>query len=263
MTRAVDSLGTPDPAKLAAAGMVGSLRYLRNLGRAEVDALHAAGLWVGLIDEYAADDIHVAWNGARNAQRSSTQAEALGAPEGTCIFLTADTNSNPAEAESFWLTASPVLKGAGFRRGFYGGEDSIDHCLDLDLIDVGWGVGASSWSHGHRSSRIALRQLVAQATYGVACDLNDVFLTGWGEWTPIGVAPDPVPTPTKKADMDIVKFADKANLWLHGFDRDGEFFWPIPSPDALDGSTLGSLPTRLLGAGDDALDAHFHAATGL
>lgn len=61
--------------------------------------------------------------------------------------------------------------------------------------------------------------------------------------------------------FEIVKFPDKANLWGHGYDRDGEFFWPIPSPDDIDPSL--NLPTRFLGAGNDNLDARFHRITGI
>ena len=71
----------------------------------------------------------------------------------------------------------------------------------------------------------------------------------------------PTPTRRKNGMFEIVKFPDKANLWGHGYDRQGEFFWPIPSPGDID-PALG-LPTRLLASGNDDLDKRFHRITGL
>ena len=74
-------------------------------------------------------------------------------------------------------------------------------------------------------------------------------------------APEPTAPPEEEPMYEIVKFADKANLWLHGYDRQGEFFWPIPSPDDVDRHLVQK--ARTLAAGDDDLDARFHRITGL
>ena len=75
-----------------------------------------------------------------------------------------------------------------------------------------------------------------------------------------GPTPPPPTPPTQESDMFIVKFPDQDMLWLYGVDRDGEFFWQIPSPEQI---PPVDLETRLLASGDDDLDARFHRVTGL
>ena len=61
--------------------------------------------------------------------------------------------------------------------------------------------------------------------------------------------------------MECVKFPDKPTIWLHGYDRDGEFFHDLTADNDL--HLTATLPLRMLAAGDDDLDARFHRCTGL
>jgi len=76
-------------------------------------------------------------------------------------------------------------------------------------------------------------------------------------------APAPAtPAPTQGAcKVEMVKTPDKADIWLHGYDRDGEYFTHVAGPDDIDPG-LG-MRTRLLAAGDDGLDARFRRITGI
>jgi len=186
---AVDSDGYPNStAAVMPADVVTVLGYTRNLTRQQVDYHHGNGRGVGLIFEYAPNDPlrGSAW-GDQDAHHFVQQANALGAPAGVAGWFTADVDvprSAWPAVLAYCQTAGPIVHAAGYRLGLYAGEDVADYLLDVGAIDLAWGVAASSWSHGHRSGRVVLRQLLAQPRYGVVCDLNDVLADDHGQWSP-------------------------------------------------------------------------------
>lgn len=203
MSRAViaqglDALGHPPGLAIHTAGYAGIGHYLRNTPKPIVDELHANGVDVWLIDEHtAAESLTGPTQWAGRAHAAVADLQSIGAPAGVAPYATADTNIRPDQfhiVEAGWQAYGPILQAAGYRRGYYAGEDLIDHLLDLGLIDFGWGVGAISWNHGHWSDRVALRQLPQQTTVGgTTCDLNRIFVSDYGQWSAI---PIPIPTPT-------------------------------------------------------------------
>lgn len=93
------------------------------------------------------------------------------------------------------------------------------------------------------------------------CD-TDAARTDWFA-SVLGHIPGPPPSNLPGGAMEIFKFPDKDDLFLYGIDRDGEWCVHIPSPDSYDPALIASLPVRMLGVGDDDLDARFHRLTGL
>ncbi len=233
----VDSDGIPNSSPgVMPASVVMVARYLRNLRRGEVDQHHANGRNVLLIHEYAPNDPlrGSAW-GDQDAHTAIAQARALGAPAGCAMALTCDTDAPPSvwpAVEAYWRAALPIIHAAGYLAAFYAGEDLLDHLLALGLIDLAWGVGATSWDHQHRSSRVAWRQLPPpQVKFGVTCDLNEVY-TLTGLWPPTGapsappapaapiVQPAPVP---QEWTMHAVKKNDADPIYTVGTDGFGVY----------------------------------------
>lgn len=229
-----DSDGTPN-AGLMPASTLDVARYLRNVTRAEIDAHHRAGRSVRLIDEYAPNDPQSgAGAGAHDAERAVRQARAVGAPAGCALTLTDDTDAHLSNAwqpvYDYLAAAAPIIHGAGFLLEFYAGEDLLDACLDRHLIDLAWGVGATSWDHGYRSSRLARRQLPRQASYGCTVDINELYSRA-GCWMPDGssfpmhgstdgTTNSPSTTPTERPEEDD----DMITMVYANTDTPGEFW---------------------------------------
>jgi hypothetical protein len=239
--QAVDSM-TPhtdrSAAALAAAGIRCALRYHYNISRPEVDRLHRAGIGVCIIGEF---DYHAGGRqvsplleqpdaGAAHGQRVVDVARSLGAPGGAVLILTADVMVYPSQFDTvarYLRGAGPVIRGAGYRVGLYGGSLLIDWAHEHGLVDWTWEAAARSWSSptgrsaDYRPSQsAALRQLVAQPTIGgVTCDLNDY--TGRpspGEWLPDGGVSAGAQTPRQEDDdmpEPVYRFADPS-LHPHG-----------------------------------------------
>jgi hypothetical protein len=232
--QAVDSMTAHtdrSAAALAAQGVRCALRYHYNLTRAEVDRLHRAGVGVCIIGEF---DYHVNGRqvsppletpqfGGDHANRVVEVARHLGAPAGAVLILTADIMVRPDQFDTvarYWRLAAPIIRGAGYLVGAYGGSLLIDHLHALGLADWTWEAAARSWSSPtgrpsdyRPSTTAALRQLVAQSTIGgVTVDLNDY--TGRpspGEWQPGGtVTTGPNIAHQEDDDMPepVYRFAD-------------------------------------------------------
>lgn len=206
---------TPYAAKIAAAGFTYVGRYLKNLTRAEVDALHAAGLGVWLIFESTATrslgghDV-----GFADGQKAAQQALALGAPDDVCIFTTCDTDPQGAQV------AAVVEYGEGFElsagvSGFYACGAVL-----AQSKRVPWLAGASGWNGSHAydatgawalkqgpdlGGRAASWAGVQWPALGFDYDPNLIARPDFGAWMPPaqGAQPSPlqigVPSPAKTA----------------------------------------------------------------
>jgi len=269
------------PAK--AAGYDVLFRYLYNITPAEVADVRANGLSFSLIAEFDTLTWHpVAQSpaaGEGHGQAAARQARALGAPAGTIIWATADTYVGTAGYGNVAGYLDGFRRGLGeFRPGLYGGARLIRTMLDQGHADAGWLAGAFSWDDRfpREKAGACAAQLPTQPKVGgVVCDLNEIYAPLNGFWFPvIGAAQQPVPPPAAPAQpttqeapdmpaMEIVHFPDPNDeqLWIHGYDRDGEFFHDL-TPDA-DPHLIRDLPSRVLATGDDDLDARFHRITGL
>lgn len=269
MTTAVDSFGAHTEASataLAAAGVVTALRYHYNISRPEVDLLHRHGIAVGIIAEFDTRTWHPPKDspetGPDHGRKAVAVAQALGAPAGTVLWFTQDTDLQPGEygrALSYWDGGDDIVRAAGFRVGAYAETGLMELLLDKGKADLGWEVGAYSWSNYRHSSRASLRQLVQQPAFGgVTVDLNDVLAADHGQWRPDGTAAGPGPTtipPIQEnpTGMEIVHFPNNPALFAHGCDRDGDWFRYLGGE--YDPEFHGKWPSRMLGAGHDTLDA--------
>lgn len=280
MSQAVDSFGKHTPtsaAALAARGIVGALRYHYNLGRAEIDVLHAANIAVGLIAEFDTATWHppVASpeTGPAHGTKAVQVAQALGFPAGAAVWLTIDTAPNGAHQRirTYFDGAAPIIRAAGYRVGAYGGDRIIDELVDQGRADLAWIAGARSWAEGATSRHACLRQLVAQPSIGgVTVDLNDVLRPDCGWWMPHGTVPT-MTTPEANVMLPIYEFPPEqpgagGAQWLVFFDPtapNGTRRWHIPNPDALTqlrAAGICSDEVRKVAQGIDANDRIFEAA---
>lgn len=164
--------------------------------------------------------------------------------------------------------------GAGINIWVVGNNGDIWKCFHLSKITVVPGntvdagdpiaqtgnTGASTGPHAHIEFWPGGRQPVDPLPL-----LTEAETAGNFPGTAPAPAPDPEPAPPAPKDdemiLELVKFPDKPDLWMHGYDRDGEFFWHVPGPGDVDPSL--KLKTRFLSTGDDDLDARFARITGI
>lgn len=189
---AVDySWSRPDPACLRSAGYGGAFRYLsydasKNLTRGEVDALHAAGLWVGLNWEGRGNwsEFASGYAGGIAAGRvAAGLANQMAAPARVPIFASYDTQASGSQ----WPTIADWLRGftaaTGRPTGFYGQGNLADWLVDRGVVAWIWQTNASGW--GGISSRAVIRQRLWTTVCGASVDPNIVIgnPTDWA-WMP-------------------------------------------------------------------------------
>lgn len=148
------SFARPSPTVLAANGVRFVSRYLsavrlnpKNVTRAEVDALHEAGIGVLLNFEQATGDVlGGAPMGEHNAALAVEQAVDLGYPPGLPIIYSFDTGPQQrATAEAYYRAAEAVTAAAGWTTGLYAGIDAIAWA-DADGWATGFRWQATAWS---------------------------------------------------------------------------------------------------------------------
>lgn len=192
------SFAHPDPAKIAAAGYVGVVRYLspdpaKNLTPAELLALHAVGLGVALVWEAGAVDMLGAGPaGASEGAAAGAQARALGWPAGRPIFFAADFAASGGQLGDVaaYLRAAVAC---GYPVGVYGSAATVDTMMAEGVC--GWGWQTSAWSGQAVSARAQLyqRQTPVLTITGAAAgswDEDVALRPDWGGWTP-GLADTP------------------------------------------------------------------------
>lgn len=207
---------------LELAGIRLALRYHYNLSDAEREILHRHAVAVGMIGEYDSLTWHPILAGAAAGDRHGldivSKAIARGFPRGSVLWGASDTGVPPssyAVAALYAAAYAARVRAAGYRVGWYGGEGLVDYLFVIGLADVGgWGTGATSWNYGHRSDRLALRQLLGYSTFGgVQTDTND-RLGDEGAWLPPGDNPPPAPPPDPTEELsvtDVQVILDKIN----------------------------------------------------
>lgn len=175
----------PDPADLVAAGHIGVMRYLcprssspsqdyKRLQPAELDALHQAGLAVGVVWEIGTtDDAGGYQQGVAYGTEARSQARALGFPDSTPIYWAVDRRLRD-------LTG-PLDYGRGFTAAAgvarpYGEGRLIDAAVAEGFADCGW--MPETWG---TSDHLALIQLVGTPKVP-GTDDNTVARSDWGGW---------------------------------------------------------------------------------
>ena len=291
--QAVDySWSHPSPTAIKAAKYVGALRYLsyesgKNISLAEAQALHNAGLGVGLVWETTANMmLRGAAGGADDSREANRQADALGFPADRPIYYAVDFQPSGAQYAALDAYMSAVTGRTG---GVYGCYDVAEHFGQRQFKYIwqcaawsGNGSGSGGSIQGRRVSKYACLFQEVGYTLNNSSDVNDILKDDWGQW-PFQGAPTPTPTPEVPDMKAIYKFENSPELWelAHGYIHTAEkeddngtphpvtidkavyYFIQIPDPDTLtqlraDGELENRV--RLLSKGDDALDAFWHNA---
>ena len=189
----------PDPGAIKRAGYSGVLRYLspdktKNATIAEVESLHRAGLWVGLVWEGAPSRAaHGELAGRADCRTAEKQASRLGYPEACPIFYAVDFDGTPLEVR-------PYFTGVTHRHthpvGVYGSLRVVESLVKNGVVGYGWqtvawsGGGLSPHAHLYQRARPTHPVTGAQGAYD-----EDVVMHPFPVWSP-AVKPHPTTTPT-------------------------------------------------------------------
>jgi len=222
--------------RIKAAGLDFVMTYLKYTKAEHITALHNAGLAVGLIFEAGTQNaLQGAPQGTADRNRAGMQADAIGAPVGTPIFFTVDTDV--ANAASVKPYADAFGSSAGYADG------NVLAGLNLRYP---WLAGAMGWS-GSRDYFTNGLWAICQGTpmrgghqlgmdwpdLGFEYDPDIARNLDWA-WMPAG-QPQPSPSPTPVTAIPTAREMQTA-LVAAGFDVgpsgiDG--IWGDNSSDAL------------------------------
>ena len=198
------SAGVPSASAVKAAGHIGAVRYVSQR-RPGADWMRGKPVTIGETRDYKANGLAVAsvyqfgraetadWKrGAVGAAEHAPQAIALhkaaGGPTGRPIYVAIDDNPTLAQFNSLinpYLKAMGVaLNAAGYQLGVYANYYTIAWCLED-------GIGSFFWQHdwgsrGKVHPRANIHQVAGRQAYigGVQVDINNVYASDWGQWTP-------------------------------------------------------------------------------
>lgn len=175
--KGADFVSGPTPAQDKAAGIKFVLRYLstagnpKNITKAELAALHGAGIKVGLVFETTGTSfLRGRAQGSADALLAQKQAAALGYPKAV-IYFAIDTDPHGREAliVQYMRGVASVL--GHDRSGVYGGYGAVKAALDAKVCKYAFQTYA--WSYGKWDARAHLRQVqngVHVAGHGVDID---------------------------------------------------------------------------------------------
>ena len=198
------SAGVPQASAVKAAGHMGAVRYVSDrrpgaewmrgkpVTAAETRDYKANGLAVASVYQFGraetADWKRGALGAAAHAPKAMALHAAAGGPTGRPIYVAIDDNPT---LEQFNNQINPYLKAmgtafnaAGYQLGVYGNYYTIAWCLED-------GIGSYFWQHdwgsrGKVHPRANLHQVAGwQANIqGIQVDINNVYASDWGQWTP-------------------------------------------------------------------------------
>lgn len=199
------SSGIPSPAAIKRAGHIGAIRYVSNKrpGAAwmtgkpvtlqEAAANAAAGLPTASVYQFGRAETADWKQGAAGAAIHAPQAislhKAAGGPTNRPIYIAIDDNPTREHYTQFirpYLQAfSKALSVAGYQTGVYGNYNTIEWA-SRD------GIGTFYWMHDWGSNgkihpKTTIHQLPQsrqQTIENVIVDVNEVYASDWGQWTP-------------------------------------------------------------------------------
>lgn len=199
------SSGIPSPDAIKRAGHIGAIRYVSNKrpGAAwmtgkpvtlqETAANAAAGLPTASVYQFGRAETADWKQGAAGAAIHAPQAIALhkaaGGPTNRPIYIAIDDNPTREHYNQFirpYLQAfSKALSVAGYQTGVYGNYNTIEWA-SRD------GIGTFYWMHDWGSNgkihpKTTIHQLPQsrqQTIENVIVDVNEVYASDWGQWTP-------------------------------------------------------------------------------
>lgn len=199
------SSGIPSPAAIKRAGHIGAIRYVSNKrpGAAwmtgkpvtlqEAAANAAAGLPTASVYQFGRAETADWKQGAAGAAIHAPQAislhKAAGGPTNRPIYIAIDDNPTREHYTQFirpYLQAfSKALSVAGYQTGVYGNYNTIEWASQD-------GIGTFYWMHDWGSNgkihpKTTIHQLPQsrqQTIENVIVDVNEVYASDWGQWTP-------------------------------------------------------------------------------
>ncbi|MDK4275476.1 DUF1906 domain-containing protein [Corynebacterium accolens] len=199
------SSGIPSPAAIKRAGHIGAIRYVSNKrpGAAwmtgkpvtlqETSANAAAGLPTASVYQFGRAETADWKQGAAGAAIHAPQAislhKAAGGPTHRPIYIAIDDNPTREHYTQFirpYLQAfSKALSVAGYQTGVYGNYNTIEWASQD-------GIGTFYWMHDWGSNgkihpKTTIHQLPQsrqQTIENVIVDVNEVYASDWGQWTP-------------------------------------------------------------------------------
>ncbi|MDK4267856.1 DUF1906 domain-containing protein [Corynebacterium accolens] len=199
------SAGIPEPAAIKRAGHIGAIRYVSNKrpGAAwmtgkpvtlqEAAANAAAGLPTASVYQFGRAETADWKQGAAGAAIHAPQAislhKAAGGPTHRPIYIAIDDNPTREHYTQFirpYLQAfSKALSVAGYQTGVYGNYNTIEWASQD-------GIGTFYWMHDWGSNgkihpKTTIHQLPQsrqQTIENVIVDVNEVYASDWGQWTP-------------------------------------------------------------------------------
>ncbi|NLA56090.1 MAG: DUF1906 domain-containing protein [Corynebacterium humireducens] len=218
--------GVPSAAAIRGAGHLGAVRYVSQrrpgtenwmLGKpvtlAETVSLAQYGLQTASVYQFGRADTADWLRGAAGALEHAPQAIALhvaaGGPKGRPIYVAIDDNPTRAQYENqirpYLQAFSAALHAAGYQTGVYGNYHVIEWCTQDGIGEFFW---MHDWGSGGRiHPRTTIHQLPREdqrVIDGVTVDINNVYASDWGQWTPhvphVPVPPVP-PAPEVSTDQ--------------------------------------------------------------
>ncbi|HJD79698.1 MAG TPA: DUF1906 domain-containing protein [Corynebacterium pollutisoli] len=218
--------GVPSAASIKAAGHLGAVRYVSQrrpgtenwmLGKpvtlTETRSLAAEGLQTASVYQFGRAETADWLQGAAGAAVHAPQAIALhvaaGGPTGRPIYVAIDDNPTRTQyvnhIRPYLQAFQAALTLAGYRTGVYGNYNVIDWA-------IADGIGTYFWMHdwgsgGKIHPRTTIHQLPQnkqKVIDGVTVDINNVYATDWGQWTPgqSGTVTPPAP-PAQQPAQDV------------------------------------------------------------
>lgn len=201
--------GVPDATAIKAAGHLGSVRYVSErrpgteswmLGKpvtlAETLEQSQAGLQVASVYQFGKGDTADWLQGAAGAERHASEAirihKAAGGPTKRPIYAAIDDNPTwtqyANQIRPYLKRFGAKLESADLTLGIYGNYNVINWAVKD-------GIGNFYWQHDWGSNglihpSIAIHQKAGQRARisGIEVDVNNVYASDWGQWTP-GSAP--------------------------------------------------------------------------
>lgn len=199
------SSGIPSPTAIKRAGHIGAIRYVSNkrpgaswmtgkpVSLQETSANAAAGLPTASVYQFGRAETADWKQGAAGAAIHAPQAislhKAAGGPTHRPIYIAIDDNPTREHYTQFirpYLQAfSKALSVAGYKTGVYGNYNTIEWA-SRD------GIGTFYWMHDWGSNgkihpKTTIHQLPQsrqQTIENVIVDVNEVYASDWGQWTP-------------------------------------------------------------------------------
>lgn len=209
-----------DPAWARSNGYTGIIGYVsedvtgKNLTRAQVDAIHAAGMDVGLVYEYAIRAAQQgAARGAHDGDIARVHARSIGAPSNVTLYCAVDFDAQAADMPNviaYVAAFRDQVHAYGYRAGVYGGYAVCWAVFQANAGVLLWQTYA--WSHGLWCKGLAVRQtLNGVHVGGVDVDQDQTQVADWGQWPAMGTPGNP-----KGADVSNIVTDNVIKAWSEG-----------------------------------------------